>query len=123
MNEVVARATLKSNTFYNTGFIYIKEEVVEGVFTRDFVEMRIINKKLYLKLTQNILFKSNLFNQICSKKEISLFQTQYDEKTLYIPETYCLANDKGEIITLSIETLINNQDQVDTIIQKINEFH
>lgn len=53
MKEIVTRATIKTDTVYNTGFIHIKDSLIEEVFTLDYVDIILANNTMELLLKEH----------------------------------------------------------------------
>ena len=45
MKNVLARATLRTESFVNTGFIYITDSKIEGIFSLDYLCISLDGKK------------------------------------------------------------------------------
>ena len=117
MKDLVARCKIRKPSYVNNGYIYIKKDIIEGLFTNDFVKISIDNNKLILHLTEDIYFEDS--NGILRHKEVvSLFWMKYRYNTIYIPEEYHLKNENKELI-LYTECLINDQNLIDSLLKKI----
>ena len=117
MKKVVARCKLKTPSMVNYGYLYIKEDIIEGIFTRDYVKIALRDNKILLHLTEDNFFIDE--NIIRHKKKVSLYQTKYFYDTLFIPEEYNLKDEKGNSIALFTECLINNQEEVDNVLKSL----
>ena len=120
MKDVVARATIETSTFFNTGFIYIKDNEIEGIFTSDYIKILLDGKNMILNATEN----SIEFNKICysSTTNYNTYQCSFPYDDLYIPEKYLLYDEFSNPLTLSIESILYDTEVKSIILDRIKKF-
>lgn len=101
MKDIVVRASIKTDTFFNTGFIHITDEIIEGVFTKDYIKISIDGKRMILHLSEDIFFKDST-GYIHHKMVETIFQNKYLYSDFYIPDSYTLFDESKNVLTLSI---------------------
>ena len=116
MNEAVIRATIKTNTVLNEGFIHIKDDLVEGCFTFDYVKIALTSNLLSLELHErNFCLEDPLK---CNTK-IKFFSSHCSEKTLFVPYSYTLFSEDHYVLILKLEEIIPNSPDITKILKKI----
>jgi len=119
MKEIVTRATMVTDTVYNTGFLHIKDSVIEGIFSLDYVRISLDGKQMVFDWKEQIL-DFDVFHNFCSRIQLSCYSTPYRHEFLYIPDTYSLSDERGSFLSLSLEEPIYDFVQISRILQKID---
>lgn len=105
MKEIVARATIKFNNCFNSGFVHIKNNVLEGAFTLDYVKIHIINNSMDLLMIENVFSYED--NNLKNYLKISSYQTPYPYETFNFFDEYILSDVDGSTLSLTIESLLD----------------
>lgn len=119
MKELVIRATIATNTVFNTGFLHMKDSSIEGVFSLDYVRILLDGKQMMLDLKEQI-WEFDSFRNPRSRIELSCYSTPYRHEFLYTPDTYSLTDERGSFLSLSLEEPIYDSEQISRILQQIN---
>lgn len=119
MNGVVVRATIETSTFFNEGFIHMKNGEIEGIFTLDYVQIFLDGKNMILNLTErSFIFRKNLYR---STTNYNKYQCSFPYNDLYIPDTYHLYDESNNLLTFCIESIIHDSEEKLRIINSINK--
>ena len=119
MKDVVARATIETSTFFNTGFIHLKDNEIEGIFTLDYIKILLTGKNIILDATENSIELNKV--SCFSTTKYNTYQGSYTYDDLYIPETYSLYDENNNPLTLSIESIIYDLELKSAILESINK--
>lgn len=118
MKDIVVRASIKTDTFFNTGFLHITDEIIEGIFTMDYVKISIDGKRMFLHLSEDIFFKDSI-GFIRHKIVETIFQKKYNFDYLYIPDSYTLFDERKNTLTLSISEKPVSESERTTILKSL----
>lgn len=118
MKEIVTRATIKTDTVYNTGFLHIKDSLIEGVFTLDYADIILANNIMELLLKEHDF---DFFAPGFVRHTVvpTIYTTRYPHQFLYVPDTYSLCDASGRVLILSLEEVIYDSTLIASILQKI----
>ncbi len=119
MNEIVARATIETDNMVNTGFIHMKEKVIEGIFSLDYVKITLDGQQMFLHLNEQSFYTFSHF--LMDTTNFYCYFTSYPYSTLYIPDTYSLYDEAGSVLTLSLEEVIQNPEEISEILMAIEQ--
>ena len=111
MKELLASATLRKDNYINYGFIHIKGDLIEGIFTNDYLRIFLTGEKIILHLTEKQLieYEENLFRYVTVE---SIFQKEkYPYHYLYTPDKYTLIDETGHILNLSLEEKLDSKSK------------
>ncbi len=118
MQEIMARATIKMDTVYNTGFIHIKDSLIEGVFTLDYVHIMLADNTMSLFLKEHHL--DFLGHGLVRHRVVpTIFTTHYSHRFLYVPDTYPLCDASGHVLILSLDEVVHDRRLIESILRKI----
>lgn len=118
MKEIVTRATIKTDTVYNTGFIHIKDSLIEGVFTLDYVDIILANNTMELLLKEHHF---DFFKPGFVRHRIvpTIYTTHYSHQFLYVPDTYPLCDTSGHVLILSLDEVVHDPSLIASILRRI----
>lgn len=120
MKEIVARATIKTDKCFNTGYIYIKDNLIEGFFSLDYAKITLNRKKLSMHLEERCIYLDD--NDFLHDVMISSDYSQlYKYDTLYIPDTYLLSDESGSVLTLNLEDIVHDSDIISRVLANLNQ--
>ena len=118
--EIVARATLKiPGIFFNTGFVHIKDDILEGIFTLDYLQMCIYNNKPTAHLSEKSYFLNDYGLAIIKITE-TLFRSKSNCANLYDPNIFYLYDESGEELILSVYEPVESY-QIPSILHEIDK--
>lgn len=114
MKELVVRATLKTDQYFNEGYIHISKELCEGIFTLDYLSLTVLDNKIVVHVSDNT-FNSN--GNLVRKEKLFFSYYPYDE--LFIPDDYILHDYDGNTLFLSITKIISDKEDISKILDQI----
>lgn len=117
MKEIVVRATIKTDQFSNTGFIHIKDNLIEGVFTFDYAKIILDGSKMILHYEEHNIIPD--FYGIIDEFISSIYEKKYLYPYLEVPYTYTLRDETGCLLVLSIKDIIQKTDLISQILSDI----
>lgn len=114
MKLVVVSASLKSDKFYSTGCILINANGTggKGIFASDNIELSIKDDHLCLRLCEKTFDDEDIETYRFSDDVITNYVSKFEGNSLYIPEKYYLYNKKSELLVLSLNSLVNNDNKI-----------
>ena len=119
MKDVVARATIETSTFFNTGFIHIKDNKIEGIFTFDYINILLDGKNMILNIVENSIY----FDEDILHHDFlySTYQSSFPYLEFYIPDTYHLYDESQNLLTFSIDNIVLDQKEKLRVIECIKK--
>lgn len=112
MKEIMVRASIKYKNIYNDGYIYIKKDTAEGVFTLDYLYFHIEDEALYLDIYENLDDKFS-FN-------MSSYSSLYPYKTFVFTDYYILKDPMGNELHMRILSVVDDLFEIEEIKRKID---
>ena len=108
-NEIVARAIIrKSDILFSTGFIHIKGDLIEGLFSTDYLKICLDKERIIAYLSERKLFENDS-GKFYLKSIQTIFQAKYDYDYIYVPDDYVLNDEAGNSLSLSILEPVESQ--------------
>ena len=117
MKEIIARATIRTDKYVNTGFLHIKDNFAQGAFTLDYVEISIKKKQMVLNLSEENLDFENDKTSVSHLVYKNPFP--YDKFTFF--ETYFLYDSNKNFLTLTIDSIETDPYETSKILELINQ--
>ncbi len=114
MNEIIIRTTLKTQNTFNTGFLWIKDNQIEGIFTFDYVKIIIFNKKLSLHIFERLIF----FDEediLHDEFNLHCYSSTYLYDNLFAPDEYILFDKNNNILTMSLLEPVTDKFRISSI--------
>lgn len=113
MQDIVVRSTITTQDFVNTGFIHIKDFLIEGIFSLDYLQITLDGSQMILHLATHT-FEPN-YEEKCflSYTNKYCYTVKYRYSNLFIPDTYYLYDMNGSMLKLDIGEKVN-----DSIVKK-----
>ena len=122
MKDFLVNAKIRTDRFSNTGIIHIKDNLIEGIFTFDYVKILLDGKKMSLILNEHKLE----FNSDHSVRKTSIrptiYEANYEETYIESPLSYILFDASGEGLSLILTEPIKDPYQVSHILERLEKF-
>lgn len=119
MKEIVVRAIIRTETVFNEGYLHINGEIIEGIFTLDYVRINLDGKEMFLTLIERSIYYDEM-NNLIHKCTFNYYKQRYSHNYLYSPDTYSLCDETGSLLTISLEEPIKDSDEISQILKDIN---
>ena len=121
MNIVVVSASLKSKSFYSTGYILLNSDGTggKGLFAFDYIELSLLNKELKVRLCEKTFDDEDTEKYGFGANIVTNYKSVYEGTSIYVPEKYKLYNNNSEMIVLSLKSLVNNDTKIARFLEEL----
>lgn len=119
MKNFLVKAKIQTERYSNTGFISINDDVIEGIFTFDYVKIELDGKKMFLFLKEHHIDPTQ--NTIKTSIEQTIYEANYQETYLESPLSYILYNASGEWLSLILTDPIKNPYQASRFLERLEK--
>ena len=103
MNDAIARAILETKDSFSYGYVWVRNSILEGTFTLDYVKIKLRKRKLYFNIREKLSFvdKDGLHNSY----NYHYYFSNYHYDNLFVSNKYTFYdNDNSPIILNILET-------------------
>lgn len=122
MKDFLVKAKIRTDRFSNTGILHVQENLIEGLFTFDYVKILLDGNKMSLILNEHI-FEFNSDHSVHKTSIIpTIYEAKYDQTYLESPLSYILFDATGEGLSLILTDPIKDPFQISHILEKLEKF-